>query len=116
MGSPQMVISIAMAYRIYSWYGGDDTSFALYVFLSCRSAHCGFDLLRTLAEEWARRSGEKVPDFATTHGRFDVGHLELQSGSESDALTLNADIGVSTGAHRHVQRLKVNEKKFIRLN
>ena len=101
----------------YSWYGGDDTSFAMYVFLSCRSGHCGFDMLRTLANEWARRSGEEVPDLAIAFGKFDVGHVELQRDSGSDALTLSAEIGVWTDAyrHRHVQRLQVDEIRFVRL-
>ena len=53
----------------YSWYGGDDTSFVMYLFMSSGHGYFKVDVLKTLEAAWKRRFYVKAPDFT---GYLDV--------------------------------------------
>jgi hypothetical protein len=54
----------------YSWYGGDDTGFEMYLFLSAGLKYKKVDLLKTLQLAWKKRFHKAGPDFGAVGGRY----------------------------------------------
>lgn len=47
----------------YSWYGGDDTGFEMYLFLSRDGRFERVNILKTVATAWQQRHRKSPPDF-----------------------------------------------------
>jgi hypothetical protein len=48
----------------FSWYGGDDTSEALYLFLSSPHGYSQINIIKTLQQAWKHRHHTSPPDLA----------------------------------------------------
>jgi hypothetical protein len=62
----------------YSWYGGDDSGQAMYLFLSHKNAYTRVDILKTLKAEWTRRFHSKAPYFENIADEYDIRTLVLE--------------------------------------
>jgi hypothetical protein len=61
----------------YSWYGGDDSSFAMYLFLSSGDQYKQVDVLKTVQAAWRRRFHTAAPDLEDAGGDYAVGDTVL---------------------------------------
>jgi hypothetical protein len=62
----------------YSWYGGDDTGFEMYLFLSTGREYRKVDLLKTLRTAWKKRFHKPAPDFGEVGGRYGLKSTVLE--------------------------------------
>jgi len=56
----------------YAWYGGDDTSFVMYLFISSDHGYARVDVLKTLDAAWKRRFHRTAPDLTETGGEYAI--------------------------------------------
>lgn len=62
----------------YSWYCGDDSEQAMYLFLSHNKAYMRVDILMTLKAAWTRRFHSKAPDFENVGDRYEIRTVSLE--------------------------------------
>src|SRR2546422_1187188 len=56
----------------YAWYGGDDTSFVLYLFMSSDHGYAKVDVIKTLEAAWKRRFHVIAPDLTVSGGEAHI--------------------------------------------
>lgn len=61
----------------YSWYGGDDTGFEMYLFLSRDGRFERVNILKTVATAWQQRHRKSPPDFGDSGGEYCVDETTL---------------------------------------
>ena len=74
----------------YTWYGGDDTSSQMYVFLSTDSGYRRVDVLKTIAAAWTMQFHNAAPDFGSADSEYSLQIMRL--GRTPDGMTLDAKI------------------------
>lgn len=90
----------------YSWYGGDDTSRAAYVFLSSAGTFRKIDVYQTLAAEYARRLNTNPPDLNEIALEFEVRDEKLETNAGDLILTATViDLRGSSKARPTVLRV-----------
>lgn len=95
----------------YSWYGGDDTSDELYVFLSSDGAYKKLNVYKTFEAEWARTFHKRVPDFA---GFGQDGELQnIRFLRESGGLILAAEYASVMKPVSPKRKLRVRSENFV---
>ncbi len=62
----------------YAWYGGDDTSFVLYLFMSSEQGYAKVDVIKTLEGAWKRRFHVLAPDLTASGGEYEISHVLLR--------------------------------------
>lgn len=62
----------------YSWYGGDDTSDAMYLFLSSDHGYSKVDVIKTLQAAWKRRFHVIAPDLTESGGKYEISDVALR--------------------------------------
>lgn len=93
----------------YSWYGGDDTSDEMYVFLSSRHGYRKLGVYKTLQEEWVRRFRATAPDLGAADD--DCAVRDVAVVRHAGRTTLEATVTVEpSGASRS---LRVPEGRFV---
>ena len=96
----------------FSWYGGDDTSDEMFVFLSSRSGYRKLDIYATLARYWVHRFHKSAPDFAALDSKFRVNEIALIG--NRDGLWLAATVGPETASTQAKQiSFKVPQSEFV---
>jgi len=61
----------------YAWYGGDDTSFVMYLFMSSDHGYAKVDVLKTLEAAWKRRFHVIAPDL-TDWDKYAISDVALR--------------------------------------
>ena len=75
----------------YVWYGGDDTSQSIVLFLSAGEEFKRTDIIKTASAAWERRFQKSAPDFGSLDGYYGIRSVVVDwSGKE---LTLDIVIG-----------------------
>lgn len=74
----------------YVWYGGDDTSESIVLFLSSGEQYQRTDIIKTAAAAWEQRFQKHAPDLAGLDGQYEVRSVLLEWLSNE----LNLDIVV----------------------
>ena len=62
----------------YAWYGGDDTSSEMYLFLSAGSHYERIDVLKTVQIAWQQRFHTSARDLGESDGRHALDNVVLQ--------------------------------------
>ena len=75
----------------FSWYGGDDTSEEMFLFLSHGRSYDKVDILKTLESAWKERFHTTPPDLGSAGGDYSVGEIRLERFKLRLALTANVD-------------------------
>jgi hypothetical protein len=75
----------------YSWYGGDDSGSAMYLFLSRKKSYLRVDILKTLKAAWTRRFHSKAPNFENVADEYDLRALVLERSGGKLVLVANID-------------------------
>jgi hypothetical protein len=71
----------------YSWYGGDDTSFEMYLFLSAGSHYERVNVLKTIGAAWKRQFGGVAPDLGEAGGEYAVTDISIERTAKGLMLT-----------------------------
>ena len=97
----------------YSWYGGDDTSSEMYLFLSSTNGYVKVDLIKTLRSAWKERFHSAAPDLAAADCDYQLQNVFLRR-SES-GLVLLANIGPNPlfGNKNRTYSFRVGETNFM---
>jgi len=95
----------------YAWYGGDDTSDELYVFLSSESGYRRLDIYKTMRRAWALAFHAPAPDFASSEGEYSLTAIRLDR--DSTGLTLDADVESSAHPKAGRRHLHVLAADFV---
>ena len=96
----------------YSWYGGDDTGFEMYLFLSSAGHYKRVNILKTVEVAWQRRFHRAAPDLGDAGGGYCLSDTALE---QSDAgLTLLAKVERVTfeGTKQETYRFRVSQVDF----
>jgi hypothetical protein len=75
----------------YSWYGGDDSGQAMYLFLSRKNSYTRVDILKTLKAAWTGRFHSKAPYFENVADHYDISTLALERSGSRLVLIANID-------------------------
>lgn len=76
----------------YVWYGGDDTSESIVLFLSSGEQYQRTDIIKTASATWEQRFQKRAPDLAGLDGQYGIRSVVLEwSGKE---LTLDIVVGL----------------------
>jgi len=70
----------------YSWYGGDDIGFAMYLFLSSGSGYEQVDVIKTVEDAWREKFHASPPDLGEAGGDYGVSRLQLERSASGLAL------------------------------
>jgi hypothetical protein len=62
----------------YAWYGGDDTSFEMYLFLSTGSQYERIDIVKTVQFAWQQRFHTSARDLGELDSRYSLDNIVLQ--------------------------------------
>jgi hypothetical protein len=95
----------------YVWYGGDDTSFELYLFLSSSNRYQRIDVLRTVQAAWQRQFHKKAPDLAAT-GEYALGNTILERSKAGLALLATVEHHGPAGATEGAIRFRIRQADF----
>jgi hypothetical protein len=102
----------------YLWYGGDDTSEVLYVFLSHGSGYRRLDVFRTMKKDWARRfPAIPVPDFDSVDfapsGSGEIVDISLMRTFGMLRLQLHMKAAVPGSGQMKTYILDIPESRFV---
>ena len=75
----------------YVWYGGDDTSESIDLFLSSGKQYQRTDIIKTAAAAWEQRFQKHAPDLAGLDGEYEVRSVVLEW--SRNELTLDIVVG-----------------------
>ena len=95
----------------YAWYGGDDTSFELYLFLSSGNRYQRIDVLGTVQAAWQRQFHKKAPDFAAT-GEYALGNTILERSPAGMALFATVEHQSVAGVAEGTFRFRIGQADF----
>jgi hypothetical protein len=95
----------------YSWYGGDDTSFAMYLFLSSGDQYRQVDVLKTIQAAWRQRFHTAAPDLADLGGDYNLRDTVLDQTEAGLVLLVTVD-RASDGSKTKSYRFRIPEADF----
>ena len=95
----------------YVWYGGDDTSFELYLFLSSGNRYQRIDVLSTVQAAWQRQFHTKAPSFAAT-GEYTLGDTKLERSPAGLALLATVEHRSVAGVAEGTFRFRIRQADF----
>jgi hypothetical protein len=95
----------------YAWYGGDDTSDEVYVFLSSGDSYKKLDIYKALASEWTRRFHKPAPDFADFSN--DYGLRDIRLIRDSTGVILASEFVSTLHPDAPKRRLRVRSEDFV---
>ena len=97
----------------YVWYGGDDTSHVLYVFLSNGAGYKQLDVAQTLKKNWPRQfPAIQVPDFDVSDTGSTATKISLIQSSMKLTLKAQVEIGDAESEKKQECSVDVAEPQF----
>ena len=96
----------------YVWYGGDDTGFALYLFLSSAGHYKRTDILKTVEAAWQQRFHKAAPDLGGTAGRHVLGETALESSANEVVMSATVERTSGSSATKEAYRFRIAEAHF----
>ncbi|HWX54461.1 MAG TPA: hypothetical protein VN176_07700 [Verrucomicrobiae bacterium] len=96
----------------YSWYGGDDTGFAMYLFLSSDHGYTRISLTNTLEAAWKQRFHTDAPKLDNVDGDYSIGNVRLKRVPSGLVLVANVGRSDSDGKRKKAYLFSIAQQDF----
>jgi hypothetical protein len=96
----------------YSWYGGDDTGFAMYLFLSSGSTYKRIDILKTVQAAWIRRYHTAAPDLGGSGEGYALGDVVLERSTTGIVLLAEIHFETFDGVKKETRQFRIKQSDF----
>jgi hypothetical protein len=98
----------------YLWYGGDDTGYALYLFLSSDGGYKRTDVLKTVQAAWRQRFHKAAPDLGGDLGGYTPGDTVLERLGAGLVLLATVEHKSFEGVTTATYRFRIRQPDFKR--
>ena len=97
----------------YSWYGGDDTTSDMYLFLSTGGKYQRVDVLKTVQSAWRHRFHQTAPDLGDSGGNYGLGDCSLERSEKGIILLASVEPSKLNGASGPTYQFRIPEADFV---
>jgi hypothetical protein len=94
----------------YLWYGGDDTSESIILFISRGAAYERTDIIKTAGAAWKRRFNKTAPDIASVGGEYGVETVGIEK--SRTGLTMIIVLKKRFDASNKTVELRITDDRF----
>src|ERR1035437_3467392 len=96
----------------YAWYGGDDTGFAMYLFLSSGSQYQRIDVLKTVQGAWRQRFHKPAPDLGGSDSGYALNDTVLERSATGLVLLAKVAHVTINGTNKGTYQFRIGQADF----
>ena len=96
----------------YTWCGGDDTGFAMYLFLSSNGQYQRVDVLKTVQSAWRQRFHKPAPDLGGSDSGYALNDTVLERSATGLVLLAKVDHVTINGTNKGTYQFRIGQADF----